>query len=112
MNDFDSDPDAIAVPVGEQIPAGTWVGVQRGQVMAPGTWVDGAGYLRSSGDDSYVAWRWGPAKCRLSLRPETIIFDPETNAPWCSHCFPIRNEFLARKTAIDVLGLRNTPEEN
>lgn len=98
MGDFGSaDPDAVAVESGRQVQAGQWVGVRNGQVVAPDTWVDGQGYLRSSGDDSYVAWRWGPANCRISLRPKTIVFDPKTGAPWCAHCFDIRNAYLDEK---------------
>jgi hypothetical protein len=91
------DPEAISIPTGTQAPAGQWIGVRQGQVVAPDTWTDDHGYLRSSGDNSYVAWRWGPAKCRKSLRPKTIVFDPATGAPWCAHCFEIRNEYFAAK---------------
>jgi hypothetical protein len=72
--------------------------VQQGQVVAPDTWVDADGYLRSSGDDSYVAWHWGRGRCkRRGLTPADLVTDPETGARWCPSCWEVRRQFYQSK---------------
>lgn len=92
--DFASDPEAIKVDTGQQVPAGQWVGVQQGQVVAPDTYYDTEGYLRDVTDHSYVAWHWGRGRCLIrGLTPADLVTDPETGARWCPSCFELRRQF-------------------
>lgn len=78
-----------------------WVDVRHDQVVAIGTYVDKAGVLRAEADDSCVTWHWGPKHCsRKGIRPDEIVYDSETSAPWCPECFPVRQAYYATKAAL------------
>lgn len=92
------DSDPISVPVGEAAPAGQWIGVRKGQIVAPDTYYDREGYLRDARDDSYVAWHWGPLHCsRKGMTPAIMVTDPETGARWCPECWPVRQKFYRQQ---------------
>lgn len=82
----------------EDVPVGEWTDVKPGQVAAPDTYIDAHGVLRDVRDHSCVVWRWGPEHCTVKgIQPDEIVYDPETGAPWCPHCWPIRQKFYERK---------------
>ena len=87
----DGGPDAASVAV----PEGQWVDVPKGYVAAAGTYVDDEGVLRSTGDHSCVVWHL-PRCEKRGIQPNEIVYDPETNAPWCPKCW-------SNKVAIDTL---------
>lgn len=78
---------------------GEWVEAQKGQIFAPGTYVDSKGVLRDSSDASVVTWHsteriratQGLAgRCeRKGLEPSDVVYDPDTGAPWCPDCWPV-----------------------
>lgn len=81
-------------------PSGTWTDVPKGMVAAPDTYVDGAGVLRSAGDNSCVVWHNGRANCgptgtigdlRKAIQPREIIYD-DKGAPWCPQCFATNSQ--------------------
>lgn len=73
----------------QQVDAGKWVDVPKGRLLAPGTYVDIHGILRSSGDDSCVVWHY--KNCvKTGIHPSEIVYDPETNAPWCPNCWQVK----------------------
>lgn len=82
------------------LPSGEWVDVPKGMVAAPGTYVDDHGVLRAQSDDSCVTWHQirrddngNKIHCqRRGIKPEEIVYDPATGAPWCPECWPIHNE--------------------
>lgn len=77
-----------------EVPVGEWVIVPRGMVVAPDTYVDSDGVLRASGDDSCVVWHNKGCEKR-GIHASEIVYDPETNAPWCPNCW-------AKKTLNDL----------
>lgn len=105
----------------QNAPAGKWVDVPRGMVVAPGTYVDEAGVLRSVSDDSCVVWHdvwyedvppnplisgsvWSRLRrsCnRTGIRPSEIVYDPETGAPWCDKCWERKEKELEAKKILD-----------
>lgn len=85
------------VPDGN-VPVGEWIDVPSNRVIAPDTYYDDAGVLRSSGDHSCVVWHWGPKHCqRRGIQPDEIVYDKDTGAPWCPECWPVRIDFYERK---------------
>lgn len=68
-----------------EAPGGVWVDVPKGMIVAPGTYVDEHGVMRSNSDDSVVAWHRLGCQ-RRGLKPEELIKD-SNNAPWCPECF-------------------------
>ena len=70
----------------QNVDTGKWVDVPRGMLLAPDTYVDIRGVLRSVKDDSCVVWHYkGCAK--TGIHESEIVYDPETNAPWCPKCW-------------------------
>lgn len=75
-----------------------WVEQGRGQVFAPGTYVDSHGVLRAVKDKSVVVWHHRPREratyglvgscVRRGIQPGEIAYDPATGAPWCPECWP------------------------
>ena len=85
---------------------GKWVGVRKGQVLAPDTYVDSKGVLRSSGDDSCVVWHLaakvlianGSVPCaKRGIQPHEIVYHPESGAPWCPECWPLSAKLQAEE---------------
>ena len=78
-----------------EAPVGEWVDVPKGMVAAPNTYIDDAGVLRSTGDNSVVAWhnagtKYG--KCPVKgLKPEDLKYDAN-GAPWCPKCYAVHAE--------------------
>lgn len=71
------------------VPVGEWVNVPTGMMAAPDTYVDGEGVLRSSGDDSCVVWHNTGCEKR-GIHASEIVYDPETQAPWCPKCWQFK----------------------
>lgn len=77
---------------------GKWVEQKKGQIFAPGTYVDAHGVLRASSDGSCAVWHHNARQraemgltgsCeRRGIRPDQIAYDPQTGAPWCDECWP------------------------
>lgn len=67
-----------------EVPASTWVDVPVGMTVAPGTYVDEHGVLRSTGDHSCVVWH-RPGCLKKGIKPEEIVYQ-ENGAPWCPVC--------------------------
>lgn len=62
-----------------------WTDIKKGMVIAPDTYVDIRGFLRSAKDHSYVVWHY--KNCPVTgLNEDTIVVDSETGAPWCPQC--------------------------
>lgn len=90
-----------------------WVDAQKGQLFAPGTYVDSHGVIRDSEDHSCVTWHSSPRirkayiaetgaeglseRCeRRGIHPSEIVYDEATGAPWCDKCWPIETWRRAR----------------
>lgn len=75
-----------------------WVKQKKGQVFAPGTYVDSHGVLRAVSDGSCAVWHHTQRQraeeglsgaCeRRGITPAQIVYDPATGAPWCDECWP------------------------
>ena len=88
-----------------------WVEAKKGQRFAPGTYVDSHGVLRASSDGSCAVWHSRPrirerygltGRCeRRGIRPDQIVYDPATGAPWCDECWPweVRRQAEDRRKA-------------
>lgn len=73
----------------QQVEAGKWTDVSKGQLVAYDTYVDIHGVLRSSVDDSCVVWHY--KNCvKTGIHASEIVYDPETNAPWCPSCWQVK----------------------
>lgn len=70
----------------QQIDSGKWVDVPRGMVLAPDTYVDISGILRSSKDNSCVVWHFKDC-FKTGIHESEIVYDEKTNAPWCPTCW-------------------------
>ena len=70
----------ISVPIGE------WVEVPKGMIVAPNTYVDAHGVMRSSVDHSCVVWHNKGCE-RRGIHASEIVYDPATSAPWCPTCW-------------------------
>lgn len=80
--------------VTHQVPTG-WTHVTGNDhlIVAPDTYVDALGVLRSAGDDSCVVWHLvvGGVHCeRRGITPDQITYDPATGAPWCPDCWGVK----------------------
>ena len=69
-----------------EVPVGEWVTVPAGMIVAPDTYVDAEGVLRAAHDDSCVVWHNKGCEKR-GIHASEIVYDPETNAPWCPNCW-------------------------
>jgi hypothetical protein len=68
------------------VPVGEWVDVPAGMLAVPNTYVDDSGVLRDIGDHSCVVWHLKGCDKR-GIHASEIVYDPETNAPWCPGCW-------------------------
>ena len=80
----DQRPQDVSVPVGE------WFDVPKGLVVAPETYTDRHGVLRSSVNHAIAVWhngRRGVPPCEFRVMTvDEIEYDPVTGAPWCPVC--------------------------
>lgn len=89
----------------DEVPVGEWVDVPHDKVVAVDTYKDREGVLRSTVDHSCVTWHWGAAHCtRRGIQPAEIVYDPQTGAPWCPQCWPIRQQFYETKRLQNLFG--------
>ena len=70
----------------KNVEANTWVDVPKGMLLAPDTYVDISGVLRSSVDDSCVVWHLKSCN-KTGIHESEIVYDEKTNAPWCPTCW-------------------------
>ena len=70
----------------KEVPTGEWVDVEKGYIVAPGTYIDEKGVLREESSGSCVCWH-NPGCERRGIQAEDIIYDPSTKAPWCPDCW-------------------------
>lgn len=70
----------------QQVDTAKWIDVPKDAILAPGTYVDIRGVLRSSKDDSCVVWHYKNCN-KTGIDPSEIIRDEQTNAPWCPACW-------------------------
>lgn len=85
-----------------EVPAGEWIHVPLGKILAMDTYLDDDNVLRSSTDHSCVVWHQHRTvigddgephrvSCdRRGIQPEEIKYDPDTGAPWCPDCYEFR----------------------
>lgn len=69
------------------VDSGKWIDVRKGFVLAPDTYVDTSGVLRSSVDNSCVVWHFKGCT-QTGIHESEIVYDEKTNAPWCPKCWP------------------------
>lgn len=70
----------------QNIEAGKEIKIPAGMMLAPDSYVDIHGVLRSSVDDSCVVWHFKLCK-KTGIHESEIVYDPATNAPWCPQCW-------------------------
>lgn len=70
----------------KEVPTGEWVDVEKGYIVAPGTYIDEKGVLREESSGSCVVWH-NPGCERRGITSDQIKYDPATKAPWCDKCF-------------------------
>lgn len=90
------------------VPEGVWTDVRAGQRTAEGvvTRPEWPGLMFDAQDGSVVCWHLKPSVfvCnRRSIRPEQVVFEEETGAPFCPTCLKQKKK-LVRKAK--VLGWR------
>ena len=85
----------------QQVQPRVWTDVRANQLLVENAYVDESGVLRSTGDDSVVAWHLKGCT-RKGLKPSQLRYD-EKNAPWCPECF--RNKKKMEKRAARKGGL-------
>lgn len=71
------------------VPVGEWVNVPAGMLAVQNTYVDDHGVLRSTTDHSCVVWHLKGCEKR-GIHASEIVYDSETNAPWCPSCWEKR----------------------
>lgn len=83
----------------EDIPVGEWVDVPKGMTIAPDTYVDAHGVLRSSVNHAIAVWhnrtRGNPPCGYRVTKSSEIVYDPDTGAPWCPVCFEVNKKKAA-----------------
>jgi hypothetical protein len=83
-----------------EAPAGKWIPVPQGMVIAPGTYVDDEGYLRFASNESYAVWHRniGGKQCsRFTQVDEDGVIVPigkdeilvVEGVPWCIYCMKV-----------------------
>lgn len=70
----------------KQVDSSKWIDVAKGAILAPDTYVDIRGVLRSSRDDSCVVWHYKNCN-KTGIHESEIVYDEKTNAPWCPSCW-------------------------
>lgn len=70
----------------QQVDVAKWTDVPKGMLLAPDTYVDISGVLRSNKDDSCVVWHFKDCY-RTGIHESEIVYDPVNNAPWCPKCW-------------------------
>lgn len=56
------------------------------------TYLDPKGVLRSNIDDSCVVWHYKVCY-KTGIHASEIVYDPQTNAPWCPSCWENKRVF-------------------
>jgi hypothetical protein len=90
--------DEAKMLTSHNVESGEWIDVPQGMMVAPGTYVDSAGTLRSCVDDSCVVWHNKGCE-RKGIHPDEIVYDPATNAPWCDLCWRANHPFVKSQRA-------------
>lgn len=70
----------------QQVDTNKWIDVPKGMILAPDTYVDISGVLRSRVDDSCVVWHYKGC-VKTGIHESEIVYDEKTNAPWCPICW-------------------------